>query len=197
MELEVRIERLGAQGDGMARGPDGPLLVPFTLPGELVSVAAEPGENHAKSLAILEPSGERVAPVCPHFGTCGGCALQHMEAGAYLAWKREQVVGALGSRGLEAPVEVVRPVPRSAGGARPSLLSALGKACPSATALRVRMRSSTSLRVQPPHLRPPAKAQGWHWCRCLAGSAKRASPSRRPARASTWLSRVCARPRKF
>ena len=40
MELEVRIERLGAQGDGMARGPDGPLLVPFTLPGELVSVAA-------------------------------------------------------------------------------------------------------------------------------------------------------------
>lgn len=67
MELEVRIERLGAQGDGMARGPDGPLLVPFTLPGELVSVAAEPGENHAKSLAILEPSGERVAPVCPHF----------------------------------------------------------------------------------------------------------------------------------
>ena len=144
----------------MARGPDGPLLVPFTLPGELVSVAAEPGENHAKSLAILEPSGERVAPVCPHFGTCGGCALQHMEAGAYLAWKREQVVGALGSRGLEAPVEEVRPVPRSAGGARPSLLSALGKACPSATALRVRMRSSTSLRVQPPHLRPPAKAQG-------------------------------------
>ena len=88
MELEVRIERLGAQGDGMARGPDGPLFVPFTLPGELVSVAAEPGENHAKSLAILEPSGERVAPVCPHFGTCGGCALQHMEAGAYLAWKR-------------------------------------------------------------------------------------------------------------
>ena len=64
------------------------------LGGELVSVAAEPGENHAKSLAILEPSGERVAPVCPHVGTCGGCAY------GYLAWKREQVVGALGSRGL-------------------------------------------------------------------------------------------------
>src|SRR6476660_5828762 len=63
----------------MARGPDGPLFVPFTLDGELVSVAAEPGENHAKSLAILEPSGERVAPVCPHVGTCGGCALQHMD----------------------------------------------------------------------------------------------------------------------
>jgi len=41
MELEVRIDRLGAQGDGLAQGPDGPLFVPFTLPGELVKVVAE------------------------------------------------------------------------------------------------------------------------------------------------------------
>jgi hypothetical protein len=92
----------------------------------------------------------------------------------YLTWKREQVIGALGSRGLEAPVEEVRPVPRSAGGARPSLLSALDKACPSATALRVRMRSSTSLRVQPPHLRPPAKDQG-----CTGAAAWRETRSAR------------------
>ena len=111
MELEVRIERLGAQGDGLAQGPDGPLFVPFTLPGELVKVAAEPGEPRAEALAILEPSPERIAPVCQYFGTCGGCALQHMEADAYLAWKREQVIAALASRGLEAPVEEVRAVP--------------------------------------------------------------------------------------
>jgi len=111
MELEVRIERLGAQGDGVAQGPDGPLFVPFTLPGELVKVAAEPGEPRAEALAILEPSPERIAPVCQYFGTCGGCALQHMEARAYLAWKRELVVAALASRGLEAPVEEVRAVP--------------------------------------------------------------------------------------
>ena len=43
MELEVRIARLGAQGDGVADGPDGPLFVPFALPGELVRVIAEPG----------------------------------------------------------------------------------------------------------------------------------------------------------
>jgi 23S rRNA (uracil1939-C5)-methyltransferase len=111
MELEVRIERLGAQGDGLAQGPDGPLFVPFTLPGELVKVAAEPGEPRAEALAILEPSPERIAPVCQYFGTCGGCALQHMDTGAYHAWKREQVVAALASRGLEAPVEEARPVP--------------------------------------------------------------------------------------
>jgi 23S rRNA (uracil1939-C5)-methyltransferase len=111
MQLEVRIERLGAQGDGVAEGPDGPLFVPFTLPGELVKVEAKSGDGHAEPLAILEPSPERVAPVCQYFGTCGGCALQHMEAHAYLAWKRELVVAALASRGLEAPVEQVRAVP--------------------------------------------------------------------------------------
>jgi 23S rRNA (uracil1939-C5)-methyltransferase len=111
MELEVRIERLGAQGDGLAQGPDGPLFVPFTLPGELVKVAAEPGEPRAEPLAIIEPSPERIAPVCQYFGACGGCALQHMEAYAYLAWKRDQVIAALASRGLEAPVEDVRAVP--------------------------------------------------------------------------------------
>jgi 23S rRNA (uracil1939-C5)-methyltransferase len=111
MELEVRIERLGAQGDGVAQGSGGPLFVPFTLPGELVKVGAEPGEPRAEPLAILEPSPERVLPVCPHFGTCGGCSLQHMESRAYLAWKREQVAAALASRGLEAPVEDVLAVP--------------------------------------------------------------------------------------
>jgi 23S rRNA (uracil1939-C5)-methyltransferase len=111
MQLEVRIERLGAQGDGVAQGPDGLLFVPFTLPGELVKVDARTGEGHAEPLAIIEPSPERVAPVCQYFGTCGGCALQHMESQAYLAWKRELVIAALASRGLEAPVEEVRAVP--------------------------------------------------------------------------------------
>lgn len=111
MELEVRIERLGAQGDGVAQGPDGALFVPFTLPGELVKVDASASDGNAQPLAIIEPSPERVAPVCQYFGTCGGCALQHMEADAYLAWKRELVAAALASRGLEAPVEEVRAVP--------------------------------------------------------------------------------------
>jgi 23S rRNA (uracil1939-C5)-methyltransferase len=109
MELEVGIDRLGAQGDGVAQGPDGPLYVPFTLPGELVRVAAD--EARTELLAILEASPDRRAPVCPHFGACGGCALQHMEALPYLAWKRGQVAAALKARGIEAKVEPMRPVP--------------------------------------------------------------------------------------
>ena len=111
MELEVGIATLGARGDGVADGPDGPIYVPFTLPGEKVTIALEEGEDRAALLEVIKPSPDRVAPVCRYFGSCGGCALQHMEREAYLGWKREQVVAALHARGLFAEVEVVRPVP--------------------------------------------------------------------------------------
>ncbi len=111
MELEIEIERLGAKGDGVADGPEGPIFVPFTLPGERVRIAVEPGSDRARLIELLEASPDRIAPICPHFGVCGGCALQHLESHAYLHWKRAQVVAALKSRGLEAEVEPVRSVP--------------------------------------------------------------------------------------
>ena len=82
MELELRIERLGAKGDGLAEGPDGPLFVPFALPGERVRVAVASGTDRADLLEVLEASPNRVEPICPNFGVCGGCALQHLEAEA-------------------------------------------------------------------------------------------------------------------
>ncbi|HET7210479.1 MAG TPA: hypothetical protein VFI85_01905 [Methyloceanibacter sp.] len=111
MELEVEIAHLGARGDGVAEAADGPIYVPFALPGERVRIAVEPGEDRADLLAVLKPSPDRIEPVCPHFGVCGGCALQHLEQGAYLEWKRAKVVEALRSRGLDTEVEKVRPVP--------------------------------------------------------------------------------------
>lgn len=86
--------------------------MPFTLPGERVQVAIEPGKDHAEPLAILEPSSDRVAPVCPHFGAHAAAVRSNiLESQAYLAWKREQLVAALASRGLKASVEEVRPMP--------------------------------------------------------------------------------------
>ena len=84
MPLEVEIVRLGAQGDGIAEGPTGPLFVPFALPGERVRVELEGDGTHARLLDVLAPSPDRTDPVCPHFGICGGCALQHLERRAYL-----------------------------------------------------------------------------------------------------------------
>jgi 23S rRNA (uracil1939-C5)-methyltransferase len=59
MELEIEISRLGAQGDGVAEGPEGPIFVPFTLPGERVKVAVDPESDHARLVEILEPSRKR------------------------------------------------------------------------------------------------------------------------------------------
>ena len=104
-ELELRIDRVGAQGDGVATSDSGPVFVPLTLSGELVraNVSGERG----RLLSILEASPDRVAPVCRHFGVCGGCALQHMAAPAYAAWKQAQVVAAFHSRGIDADVSEI------------------------------------------------------------------------------------------
>ncbi len=103
--VELRIDRVGAQGDGVAASEAGPVFVPLTLGGELVRARVD--GDRGRLVAVLEASLDRVAPVCRHFGVCGGCALQHMAAPAYAAWKREQVVAAFGSRGIDADVSEV------------------------------------------------------------------------------------------
>lgn len=104
-ELVLRIDRVGAQGDGVADGDSGPVFVPLTLSGELVR--ADVSGERGRLLSILEASRDRIAPVCRHFGVCGGCALQHMAAAVYSAWKQAQVVAAFRSRGIDAEVSEV------------------------------------------------------------------------------------------
>jgi 23S rRNA (uracil1939-C5)-methyltransferase len=99
---ELLIRRLGSQGDGVADIEGRPVFVPFTLPGERVSAEVE-GER-AHLLRVLEPSPDRIAPVCKHFGKCGGCSVQHMASDAYAAWKRELVIDAFRARGLAPEV---------------------------------------------------------------------------------------------
>ena len=102
----LTIARLGRRGDGIADTPDGPVFVPFTLPGEVVEANAWPGHPDRRlPIRIERASPERIAPVCPHFGTCGGCALQHWTTARYRDWKRGLVVEALSQAGLDPPVD--------------------------------------------------------------------------------------------
>jgi 23S rRNA (uracil1939-C5)-methyltransferase len=120
MSTEFLVERLGAQGDGVAATENGPLYIPFTLPGERVTASRD--GDRADLMAVIEASPLRVAPPCRHFGECGGCALQHMEERAYREWKRGRVVEALRSRGIEAEIEPL--VPCAPGARRRVTLSA-------------------------------------------------------------------------
>src|SRR5690554_5999921 len=98
----LTVQRLGAQGDGIADTPRGPVFVPFALPGETVTAAIN--KDRADLIAVIEASSQRVEPACRHFGTCGGCSLQHLEASAYQAFKRGTLVTALRQRGIDVEV---------------------------------------------------------------------------------------------
>jgi 23S rRNA (uracil1939-C5)-methyltransferase len=95
----LTIDAVGAQGDGLARGP---VFIPLTLPGERVLAEVKGGRGEA--VEILDASAERAVPPCPHFGACGGCALQHWQDGPYLAWKAEQVRIALRHERIETEI---------------------------------------------------------------------------------------------
>jgi 23S rRNA (uracil1939-C5)-methyltransferase len=98
----VTIELIGHRGDGIARGPDGPIYVPFTLPGDRVAI--ERNGQRGRMIEVVAPSRERAAPPCRHFGVCGGCALQMMPLAASRRLKRDFVIAALAQQGLRADV---------------------------------------------------------------------------------------------
>jgi 23S rRNA (uracil1939-C5)-methyltransferase len=113
--IEVVIDSLGQQGDGIATWQSAPLFVPFSLPGERVraELAGQQSPGHRAILQdVLEPAANRIAAPCRHFGTCGGCALQHLELSDYRRWKTQAVVATLAQRGIElatSPTEVFIP----------------------------------------------------------------------------------------
>src|SRR5688500_8414124 len=97
----LHITRIGHRGDGVADQPDGPVYVPYTLPGETIEAAPVPGHPDRKHLLRIDvASPDRIAPFCPHFGACGGCAIQHWPLNRYREWKRGLVVAAIQHAGL-------------------------------------------------------------------------------------------------
>jgi 23S rRNA (uracil1939-C5)-methyltransferase len=99
------VARLGQRGVGIADGIDGPIYIPGALPGETVEVESIPGQPDRRRLLNVEaPSAQRIAPICRHFGICGGCAVQHLDENSYRDWKRELVANALRQAGIEAPL---------------------------------------------------------------------------------------------
>ncbi|HZA01222.1 MAG TPA: methyltransferase [Hyphomicrobiaceae bacterium] len=100
----VDIVSLGAQGDGIAETVEGPIYVPYALPGERWIVAdGGPAER-------LSDSPQRQPALCRHFGQCGGCIAQHMSARLYRGWKQGLVAQAFAHRGIDAPLAEMRMV---------------------------------------------------------------------------------------
>ena len=110
-QLEVRVEGLGARGDGLAQHEGRPLYLAQALPGDLVRarlVGQQAGGFRGEVMEVLEEGPGRVLPPCPHFGPCGGCSLQHLATERYAAWKRDLLAKVLTRQGL--PLESLRPL---------------------------------------------------------------------------------------
>lgn len=99
--LTLEIIELGAQGDGIAKGPDGPVYVPRTVPGDEVN--AQVVGQKAESFELVKAGPDRQDPPCPHFVDCGGCALQHLSRDAYRTHKMKTLEETFRKAGLELP----------------------------------------------------------------------------------------------
>ncbi len=88
----VTIEKLIYGGEGLTHHEGSTVFVPFVLPGEQVDAASVEQKKkfvRARLNQVLVPSPERLAPPCPHFGTCGGCDYQHVPYEPQLKYKAE------------------------------------------------------------------------------------------------------------
>jgi 23S rRNA (uracil1939-C5)-methyltransferase len=106
LSITLDILEVGARGDGVADLEGKRYFVPYCLPAE--TVEAEPLDKRGDGIAcelleVLAPSRHRETPPCTHFGTCGGCALQHWRRDIYTGWKSELISKALAQRGVKAP----------------------------------------------------------------------------------------------
>lgn len=106
MSITLDILEVGVRGDGVADLEGKRFFVPYCLPAE--TVEAEPLDKRGDGIAcdlleVLAPSRHRVPAPCLHFGTCGGCALQHWRKDIYTGWKNELIAKSLAQRGVKAP----------------------------------------------------------------------------------------------
>src|SRR5690606_21018938 len=100
MPVEVLdIESLDLEARGIAHREGKVVFVEGALPGERVEatvVRRKPSYEKARTTRVLRESSQRVTPRCPHFGVCGGCAMQHLDARAQVAVKQRVLEDAFG-----------------------------------------------------------------------------------------------------
>jgi 23S rRNA (uracil1939-C5)-methyltransferase len=104
---------LAHDGRGVARVAGKTVFIDDALPGERVEWSrVKRGRNfdEGRLLRVLESAADRVEPRCRHFGTCGGCALQHLAPPRQVEFKQRQLFEALTRIGKVTPAEVLPPL---------------------------------------------------------------------------------------
>lgn len=114
----LRVESMDMDAQGIAHREDGKVVfIDGALPFEIVRAQVNRKKNNwenATLTEVLTPSTLRVAPPCPHFGlhqgACGGCKMQHLEAGAQVAVKQRVLEDNLWHLGKVKAQTILRPI---------------------------------------------------------------------------------------
>lgn len=111
LELEVIDAAFG--GDGVCRGPEGVVFVPFAAKGDRLEVRVmHAGSRFSRGaiVRVIEPGPGRTDPPCKYYGTCGGCVYQHVDYPTELGYKQKQLLDALKRLGGFKELPTVSPV---------------------------------------------------------------------------------------
>jgi 23S rRNA (uracil1939-C5)-methyltransferase len=118
----LAVESLDLEGQGVAHDATGKVVfIEGALAGEVVQVQVHRRKSNweqATAVAWQRESAQRVRPACRHFGTCGGCKLQHLDAAAQVATKQRALEDALAHLGKVKPDMLLRPIEGPAFGYR-------------------------------------------------------------------------------
>ena len=108
VELSLTIDAAAFKGKGLGKVDGMAIFVPGTMPGDVVKariVKRRKNYREAKLLEILEPSPDRIEPLCQHATVCGGCSWQHVPYPKQLEFKTQQVTDHIRRiGGLDTPV---------------------------------------------------------------------------------------------
>jgi tRNA/tmRNA/rRNA uracil-C5-methylase (TrmA/RlmC/RlmD family) len=118
--VDLKIEDIAFGGKGVARDNGKAVFVPYTIAGESISAKITREKKQfaeAEIVDLREKSPHRVEAPCPYFGTCGGCAYQHIAYEHQLEIKTRQVGDVLRRIGKlkDVPMRAIIPSPREYG----------------------------------------------------------------------------------
>ena len=118
----LTVESLDLDAQGVAHNTEGKVVfIEDALPGEEVQVQVNRRKNNweqATMSALRRESALRVRPQCPHFGTCGGCKMQHFHVSGQVATKQRALEDGLWHLGKVKAERVLRPIEGPAWGYR-------------------------------------------------------------------------------
>lgn len=111
--MTATVESLNHEGRGVAHINGKTTFLFGGLPGETVSFRY--AHCHGKYdegtvIEVITPSDHRVTPKCAHFGTCGGCALQHLSVAAQRAHKEKVLLEHLQHQAQCTSVNIAEPL---------------------------------------------------------------------------------------